>query len=105
MRHHAVGSHNGAVTDAHAGQHRGVDANSHLVLDDDGATVGRAAVVVVRVVVDGDEVHLGCDEHAVADSDAATVEKGAALLESGTLAYADVLTVVNITLNRFCLTA
>ena len=80
MCHHAVGTDYRTVADAHAGQNRGTDANPYLVLNDNGTAVCGAAVIRVRVVVDGNKVHFRGNEHAVADGDAATVEESAALL-------------------------
>ena len=78
MRHHAVGTDNRTVADAHARQNRGIDAYPHLVFNDDGTSIRGTAVIRIRVVVDGDKVHLRSNEHAVTDSDAATVEESAA---------------------------
>ena len=80
MCHHAVGTDYRTVADAHAGQNRGTDANPYLVFDDNGTAVCCTAVIRIRVVVDGNEVYLWGNEHAVADGDAATVEESAALL-------------------------
>ena len=96
MRHHAVGTDNRTVADAHAGQNRSTNANPYLVLDDNGTTVCRAAVIGIRVVVDGDKVHLRSNEHTVTDGDAATVEESATLLYPASLADADVLAVIHI---------
>ncbi len=96
MRHHAVGTDNRTVADAHARQNRGIDANPYLILDDNGTAVCGTAVIRIRVVVDGDKVHLRSNEHAVTDSDAATVEESAALLYPASLADADVLSEVHI---------
>ena len=96
MRHHAVGTDNRTVADAHAGQNRGTDADPYLVLNNNGAAVCGAAVIRIRVVVDGDKVHFRGNEHAVADGDAATVEEGAALLYPASFADADVLAEAHI---------
>ena len=96
MRHHAVGTDNRTVADAHARQNRGIDAYPHLVFNDDGTSIRGTAVIRIRVVVDGDKVNLRSNEHAVTDSDAATVEESAALLYPASLADADVLSEVHI---------
>ena len=104
MRHHAVGADNRTVADAHAGQNRSTNANPYLVLDDNGTTVCRAAVIGIRVVVDGDKVHLRSNEHTVTDGDAATVEESATLLYPASLADADVLAVIHIERGQQCRT-
>lgn len=104
MRHHAVGTDNRTVADEHAGQNRGTDANPYLVLNDNGTAVCGAAVIRVRVVVDGNKVHFRGNEHAVADGDAATVEESAALLYPASLADADVLAVIHIERGQQCRT-
>lgn len=71
----AVRADDGAVTDPYAGQHSGTYADPNLIFNDNGFTVRRAAVVRIRVMIDGDQVHFRRDEHTVADGDAATVEK------------------------------
>ena len=76
VRYYAVGTDDGTIADAHAGQDSGTDAYPHLIFYHYRAAVGRTAVVGIRVVVDGDEVHFRGDEHAVADGDASTVEEG-----------------------------
>ena len=91
VRHDAVGPDNCPVAYPYPGQDGGADAYPDLVLDDNRTAVCRAAVVRVGVVVDGDEIDLGSDEHVIAQGDAAPVEESAALLDPAPLPYSDVL--------------
>ena len=96
VRDHAVRTDDRPVTDGHAGQNGGIDADPRLVLDDDGAAVSRTAVAGIGVVVDGDEVHLRGDEHVVAQRDPAAVEERASLLDPAAFADPDVLPEVHV---------
>ena len=92
----AVRADDGAVTDPYAGQHSGTYADPNLIFNDNGFTVRRAAVVRIRVMIDGDQVHFRRDEHTVADGDAATVEKRASLLNPAAFTDADVLAEIHV---------
>ena len=90
FRHHAAGAHDGSVTDPDTRQYRRVDSDPHLVLDDDRASVGGAAVVGIGVVVDRYQIHFGADKYVVTDGDAAASEEGTALLDKTTQKKASV---------------
>ena len=75
MGHNTLGTHNRDIADSDAGEYRGVDANPHFILNHDGSSVGRAAVIGVDIVIDGYEVALRAGENAVADGDSAATEK------------------------------
>ena len=85
-RHHAIGPHDCPVTYPHAGQHCGIDANPYLIFNDYRASIRRTPVVRVGVMVDGDEIHFGSDEHVIADGNAPTVEKCTTLLNPASAA-------------------
>ena len=95
-RNHTVSTYYRTVADSHARQNSRINAYPHLVLYDNRTAISRAAVVGVRIMVDGYEVYLGCDEHSVADGDASTVEECATLLNPTALADAGVLAVIHI---------
>ena len=56
-------------------QNRGSDTNPYLILNNNGTAVCGAAVIRIRVVVDGDKIHFRGNKHAIADGDASTVER------------------------------
>ena len=91
VRDDAVGADDGAVADAHAGQHGGIDANPHFVFDDDRFSIRGTAVVGIRVMVDGDEVEFRGNEYAIADGDSAAAEECASLLYPASFSYPYIL--------------
>ena len=96
MRYDTVGADDSTVADAHARKDRGVDTNPYLVFDDDGLAIGCAAVVWVRVVVDGNQVYFRSDKYIVADGNAAPSEEGTALLNPTTFADLNMFAIVYI---------
>lgn len=100
--HHAIGPHDCPVTYPHAGQHRGIDANPYLIFNDYRASIRRTPVVRVGVMVDGDEIHFGSDEHVIADGDAPTVEKCTTLLNPASAAQADIFAEIHIEWRQEC---